>query len=333
MALWLLLAVLFLAYANGANDNFKGVATLFGSRTMNYKGALRWATLTTFAGSVTALLLSGGLVKSFSGAGLVPDALTQDPAFLLAVAGGTALTVMLATMTGLPISTTHALTGALVGAGFLAAGTVNLAKLGQKFFLPLAASPFLSLAVTGLLYPLLRRLRFVLGVERQMCLCVDGGLPQPVQLKPDGTAVMRSTGLVLTVGQLQECRERYAGRIVGIDAQWILDRLHVLSAGAVSFARGMNDTPKIVTLLIATQAFGLSLSMGLLIVGIGMAAGGLFNARRVAMTMSERITEMNHGQGFTANVVTALLVLNASRLGLQSRPHTSPAAASSGLEP
>ena len=35
----LLLAVLCLAYANGANDNFKGVATLFGSGTANF----RWA--------------------------------------------------------------------------------------------------------------------------------------------------------------------------------------------------------------------------------------------------------------------------------------------------
>jgi PiT family inorganic phosphate transporter len=31
----LLLVVLSLAYANGANDNFKGVATLFGSGTTN----------------------------------------------------------------------------------------------------------------------------------------------------------------------------------------------------------------------------------------------------------------------------------------------------------
>ena len=31
------LTTVFLAYANGANDNFKGVATLFGSETINYK--------------------------------------------------------------------------------------------------------------------------------------------------------------------------------------------------------------------------------------------------------------------------------------------------------
>ncbi len=40
MSLFLVLVVAFLAYSNGANDNFKGVATLFGTRTMNYRQAL-----------------------------------------------------------------------------------------------------------------------------------------------------------------------------------------------------------------------------------------------------------------------------------------------------
>ena len=35
-----ILISLFLAYANGANDNFKGVATLYGSGTTTYKKAL-----------------------------------------------------------------------------------------------------------------------------------------------------------------------------------------------------------------------------------------------------------------------------------------------------
>ena len=38
--LLLFIAACFLAYSNGANDNFKGVATLFGSGTTNYKKAI-----------------------------------------------------------------------------------------------------------------------------------------------------------------------------------------------------------------------------------------------------------------------------------------------------
>ena len=52
----LVLAVLFVAFANGANDNFKGVATLFGSAATTYKGALVWASLTTLAGSLASFM-------------------------------------------------------------------------------------------------------------------------------------------------------------------------------------------------------------------------------------------------------------------------------------
>lgn len=316
MILWLLGTVLFLAYTNGANDNFKGVATLFGSRTTDYRRALWWATATTLAGSLAAVLLSGGLLNAFSGKGLVPDVLVQDPAFLFAVGMGAASTVLLATITGFPISTTHAMTGALVGAGLASGGSVNLARLSHSFFLPLAVSPFLSFLMTGVCYPVFRGLRLWMGVTRQMCLCVDGGTPQPIAVKPDGTAVLQSTGVVLSVGQLQTCMQRYHGRVIGIDAQWVLDRLHYVSAGAVSFARGLNDTPKIAALLMAAPAFGVPLSTALLAVGVAMGLGGWLNARKVAVTMSQRITSMNHGQGFTANLVTAGLVTMASRFGL-----------------
>src|SRR3954470_189371 len=84
----LFLATCFLAYSNGANDNFKGVASLYGSRACSYRTAISWATLTTFAGSVTAILIAQGLLKKFSGKGLVPDVLTASPQFLLAVALG-----------------------------------------------------------------------------------------------------------------------------------------------------------------------------------------------------------------------------------------------------
>ena len=75
----ILLAVMALAYANGANDNFKGVATLFGSRTTDYRRALGWATAATLLGSLLAVWLATQLLARFSGKGLVPDALTTRP--------------------------------------------------------------------------------------------------------------------------------------------------------------------------------------------------------------------------------------------------------------
>src|SRR6266545_8087448 len=120
MIVLLFLATCFLAYSNGANDNFKGVASLFGSRICRYRTAITWATLTTGAGSIAAIFLAQSLLQKFSGKGLVPDALTTQPEFLLAVALGAGATVILATRLGFPVSTTHGLTGALVGAGIVA---------------------------------------------------------------------------------------------------------------------------------------------------------------------------------------------------------------------
>lgn len=117
--LGLFLAVAFVAYANGANDNFKGVATLFGSGTTDYRSALGWATLTTFTGSLFSLVLAGGLMHRFSGKGLVPDSVAASPLFLAAVALGAGGTVLLATWTGFPISTTHVSVGAISGIGMV----------------------------------------------------------------------------------------------------------------------------------------------------------------------------------------------------------------------
>jgi inorganic phosphate transporter, PiT family len=52
------------------------------------------------------------------------------------------------------------------------------------------------------------------------------------------------------------------------------------------------------------------------IVGITMGVGGLLGARRVAETVSHRITNMSPGQGFTSNLTTGILVILASTLGL-----------------
>ena len=37
VVIFIFLTTFLLAYANGANDNFKGVATLYGSKTLDYK--------------------------------------------------------------------------------------------------------------------------------------------------------------------------------------------------------------------------------------------------------------------------------------------------------
>jgi len=307
---------LLLAYANGANDNFKGVATLLGSGTTGYRRALAWATITTGLGSVTALILGGALLRAFRGKGLVPPEVVANPVFPAAVALAAALTVLLATRLGFPISTTHALIGALIGAGWVASPNgVDGAKLVSGFVLPLLTSPFIALVLAVALYPPLRFLRGRLGVEQETCVCVGEKIVGVVPGSPGATHALRAVRLpVLSGGTVATCRVRYRGVVLGIGARQLLDLLHYLSAGAVSFARGLNDTPKMAALLLVGQL--VAPHTALIGVGVVMAAGGLISARRVAETMSHRVTAMNPGQGFVANFVTAGLVIGATKLGL-----------------
>jgi PiT family inorganic phosphate transporter len=120
------------------------------------------------------------------------------------------------------------------------------------------------------------------------------------------------------VGNRESCAfqavEVYSGKMLGLSVQKALDILHFISAGAVSFARGLNDTPKIVALAVASGALGLGTNIAL--VAAAIALGGILSAKKVAHTMSQRITDINHGQGLTANLITAFLVIFASRFGL-----------------
>ena len=258
-------AALFLAFSNGANDNFKGFATIWGSATLPYRSALILATIATVAGGLASVVLAEGLVSQFSGKGLVGDDLAGQPRFALAVATGAAATVMLATRLGFPISTTHALVGGLVGAGLaMSAQPIDLANLGSGFVVPLLVSPIVSAGLGLSFFWFVRRLT--------------------------GSGPSRGKDTMLGRG------------------------LHLLSATSICFARGVNDAPKLAALLIGTRLLGeAGAALG---VTVAMGVGGWLLSRRVAETMSHKINRLDHRQGITANLVTASLVLVASRLGL-----------------
>lgn len=262
LSVLIVIAAFIVAYSNGANANFKGVASLFGSGTTGYRTAVNWAAVTTAAGAVCGMFWAAHLVKAFSGKGLVPEALVAEPTFFLSVAIGAALTGSLATWLGFPVSTTHALTGALVGAGLVASPSgVNFTHLWSTFAVPLLFGPVIAILLGSLLYVIFR----------------------PLKLAPDH-------------------RTR------------TLDTLHFISAGAVCFARGLNDTPKMAALLVGISVWnGLN---GFIFVTVAMTLGGLISARRVADTLAHKITDMNPGQGFVANLTTSVLVILGSVYGL-----------------
>jgi len=311
----LLFAALALAYANGANDNFKATATVYGAGAMDYARARRLATAAQLAGSLASVALAGVLLKAFGGKGLVPAEIVGDPRFLVAVGAGAAATVLLATRVGLPISTTHALVGALAGAGLaLAPAQLAWSALGGSYFLPLLVSPLLATVAASALYPLAHRARAALATTPDTCVCV-GEERSPVAVAPDGMLLLRRRGLPLTVAQQETCQQMYHGRWLGVSLQTIVDLLHESSAFALGFARGLNDTPKVLALLVAAGWSGIDPRLSMAGVAGAMATGGWWRARPVAETLAHRITSFTRGQGLLANGIASSLVIGASLLG------------------
>ena len=259
MVLLLIISVFLLTYVNGANDNFKGVATLWSSKVLSYNQAITLTSIVTFLGSITALFFVTGLLKNFSGKGLLPDEIINGLPFILSVAVGAAFTVLLATKIGFPVSTTHALVGGLVGAGFMSVGTaMQFQTLGKNFLLPLILSPIAATLLSIPLYFLIKK----------------------------------------------------------IDTKNVImeNNIHIFSAATVCFSRGLNDTPKIVSLLLISKYF--EMKYNFLLVGLVMAIGGILNAKKVATTMAHKLAVLSPQQGLAANAVTGLLVISASAFGL-----------------
>lgn len=311
-----LLVTLLLAYSNGANDNFKGVATLYGSGVLSYRQARLLATCATLAGALAAFALAEALLKAFSGRGLVPNNVASDPAFAASVALAAGLTVALATRIGMPVSTTHALVGGLVGTGLVATGdSLNLSALSQQFLAPLLLGPVIAFAIAAALASWQRRF-WAAPSRDEACACVSP--PVAAADTPGATATASSLPIapVLTLGTTQgDCAPMLnASNAMVVTESRAINAAHIASAASVCFARGLNDAPKIAALLLVATSVGTSAS----ITGVAMAMtlGGWLHSRHVAETMSHKIVKLEPRSSFLANLCTVALVISASRYGL-----------------
>ena len=291
------LPVLLLAWANGANDVSKGVATLIGSGLAQPRSAILWGAFWTLLGGVAAVFWGAALAANFARGYLAAD-FRPDAAFVAGALCGAFGWVGIATRRGLPVSTTHGLLGGISGAALSQAGLhgLNGGAVAGKALLPLLASPLLAIVVCGALLLAVRWLAERVPAWRPGCCA-----PAEWQADPFRCAAADAPS-------------------PGMRVAW-LRNLHWLSSAAVSFARGLNDVPKIAALLIlALPALGLSPTettfWAVGTVTAAMVAGSLWGGLRVARVLAFRVAELDSGRGLVANLSTSLLVLAASPLGL-----------------
>ena len=328
LSLLVLFLVMALAYANGTNDVSKAIATLVGSGVTNYRIAILWGTIWTVAGAGLSALVASAMLKTFS-RGLIQPGITTPPALALAILIGAIGWVLVASRTGLPVSTTHALTGALVGAGLASIGSQGLvwpAIIG-KIGLPLLLSPILALTVSFLVHPVIRHV-----AERWegACLCVMPASRALVTIDARGnTRTLLQTGAFgqPVVAVPSQCdRAGLNGLTVGLDS------IHWLSSGLASLARGANDTPKIMAMLFLGGAAAswpsVTVQLGMLAAAaLAMGLGSYIGGFRVTEVLAEKVTRMDHVEGLSANLTTSSLVLVSATMGLPvSTTHVSSSA-------
>ncbi len=306
MAFLLLFLAAALAFANGANDVSKGVATLVGGGLATERRALVWGAGWTLLGVVSGAGVSRGLLELFSWRGLVvapPDTLAGP----VAVAAGAIGWLGIATRTGLPVSTTHALVGGILGAGLVASGAegVRWPMLARSVALPLLLSPILSLAIVWVaLLPLGKLSRRLEG----HCVCLAQVARVPAASGPHPVwPAQRSIQILAGPG----CPPGVAARVR------LLDAVHWLTAGFTCFARGANDAPKVLALGLAA---GTALDTGpaalLALVAVAMGAGSYLAGRRVTGTLARGVTPMAGPEALAANATTSALVSLASVFAL-----------------
>ncbi len=298
----------FLSFANGANDVSKAIATLAGSGLTSVRTAIAWGTVWTVAGALSGLFWGGALIKNISSSIYVESHDFYMP-LALTISLAPILWVSLATWRKWPVSTTHAVVGGLVGAGLMAYGMqgIDWPTILKKIALPLLVSPFMAIALAWLLTPALEK---TARITDRVRLCLT---PVP------------KVALVHANSRTQEpledclicsCDSPQAGLTHGVTLS--VDRMHWLTSGLLSFSRGLNDAPKLIAIVMPFLMLDHLIAPGWLFIwgALAMGAGSWLGGRRITNVLGFQVTKMNHTQGFSANLISAFLVIGASRFGL-----------------
>ncbi|WP_324732222.1 inorganic phosphate transporter [Pseudomonas paeninsulae] len=357
----LLLACLFgffMAWGVGANDVANAMGTSVGSQALTIKQAILVAMVFEFAGAY----LAGGQVTETIKSGIVDATLITPDLMVLGMmsallAAGTWL--LIASMRGWPVSTTHSIVGAVIG--FAAVGVsmdaVNWAGVG-----PIVASwvvsPVLSGTVAFGLFvsvqkliidtdePFLNAKRFV-----PLYMFLTGFMVSLVTvtkgLKHIGLDLSAAEGLLIALG---------VGALVMLLGIVLLSRikidieadkgfhyasvekvfavLMIFTACSMAFAHGSNDVANAVGPLAAIvgviqsggEAVGAKAALPawvLLLGAVGIVIGLATYGYKVIATIGKQITELTPSRGFAAELATATTVVGASAIGLPvSTTHT-----------
>ena len=353
---------LFMAWGNGANDVANAMGTSVGSRALTLKQAILIAAIFEFAGAY----LAGGEVTSTIRKGIIdPEVLTDSPELLvfgmLSALLAAATWLLIASIRGWPVSTTHSIVGAIVG--FAAVGisvdAVEWGKVG-KIAASWIVSPLLAGSMSFALFISVKKLIFdhentferarkyvpvymwMVGFMISMVTLVKGlkhiGIDFDLGMGSkfaNAMVVSALVGLVVAaIGAFLLRKVKTTGDINSADnIERVFGVLMIFTACGMAFAHGSNDVANAVgpvaAVVSTVQSGGLNGAKAVMpwwvlaIGGVGIVVGLATYGWRVIQTIGKKITELTPSRGFAAELAAASTVVLASATGLPiSTTHT-----------
>ncbi len=354
---------LYMAWNIGANDVANSMADAVGSRALTIRQAVIAAGLCEFAGAV----LVGSHVTDTVRKGIVDPAafaslpnMAQGDAAALIIIGmsaallSAALWLNFATWTGMPVSTTHSIVGAVAGFGIVAAGigSVNWGKMGQ-----IVASWFISPVAGGLMAFIIFKIisKLILGQDNPTKAAIKitpyivfflamvvtlatifKGLKHVLK----GVEWMTDThslliAFVISVISTVISRFHVAKKLAGKEILPLAKQLElveevyvplvIISSCSVAFAHGANDVANSVGPLAAVahiiQGGAIQMKVPvplwiLMLGGGGIVLGLATYGYRVMDTVGTKITEITPSRGVAADIAATATVLICTRMKL-----------------
>jgi PiT family inorganic phosphate transporter len=335
----------YMAMNIGANDVANNVGPAVGSKSITLVGAIVIAAIFEMLGA----LIAGGDVVSTIRGGIIDMSLVPSTDHFIwlmtaALLAG-ALWLNIATALGAPVSTTHSIVGAVLGAGIAAGGmaAANWPVVGR-----IAASWLISpllggLVAAGFLFWIKRAVTYqhdmVRAAERTVPILIGlmaGSFATYLMLKGLNrlmpvsftTALLVGLGLgVLVWGWMRLMLARRSASLLNTkDAINGLFTVPLIFAAALlSFAHGANDVANAIgplaAIVDAVQTGGVSATaavpLWVLFVGaIGIAVGLALYGPKLIRTVGGEITDLDQMRAFCIAMAAALVVIVASQLGL-----------------
>lgn len=340
-----------MAFNNGANDVANAFASAVGSKAITVKQALIIAAILNLIG---AILLGGTVAKTLLEAAISQDLSISTEQYILGMIASllaSGFFVLLSTLTGMPVSSTHAIVGSLAGVGIVVDGfsSVNWGKFGiiGLFWIitPLVAGAFSWATIRFIRTQIYKSKkgklikRFInkvpIFIALASALTLFGLLKRSILADILIINNFFSWGLILlTFIIIYLITKTILHKWLSHsdkneeETESVFRKLQIFTSCLVAFAHGSNDVSNSISPVIAIwlviktgqipiNSETLSIPLWILILGaVGMSVGIGLLGHKVMATLGNKITLMTNSKGFSVDFSTATTVVLATLLGM-----------------